>query len=101
MARRFQNFQTDTPELKNFAIAKRSKCVSRFRGGAEIDGRAHVIAQLQMSGNEIGVEMRQKYVLNLERVFGGEDDVLIGVALRINYSCGTCGLVSNDVRGMR
>jgi hypothetical protein len=54
-----------------------------------------------MSGNEIGVEMCQEYVLNLERVFGGEGDVLIGIALRINYSCSACSLVSNDVRGMR
>ena len=80
---------------------KRSKRVPRFRRGAEIDRRAHAIAQLQMPGDKIGVEMRQEYVLDLERVFGGKRNVLVGVALRVNDGRRACRLVSNHVGSVR
>ena len=54
-----------------------------------------------MSSNEISVEMSQEYVLDLERMFAGEGDVLVGVALWINHSCGASSLVSNDVGSVR
>ena len=90
VARRFQHLQAHAPEFENVAIVKRSKRVPRFRRGAQIDRRAHAIAQLQMPGDEIGVEMRQEYVLDLERVLGGKRDVLVGVPLRVNDGCRAC-----------
>src|SRR5882757_525632 len=80
----FQSLQTYASELENVAIAKRRKCVRCFRRAAQIDGRASAIAQLQMSGNEIGVEMCQEDVLDLERMFGGERDVLIDIPLWVH-----------------
>src|ERR1700754_1234384 len=50
-----------------------------------------------MTGNEVGVEMSQEDVLDFERVFGGERDVLIGVALRIDDGCAAGGLVADGV----
>ena len=101
VARRFQHLQAHAPEFENVAIAKRSKRVRRFGRGAEIDRCAHAIAQLQMPGDEIGVEMRQEYVLDLERVLGGKGNVLVRVALRVNDGCRACLLVSNDVGSVR
>ncbi len=80
---------------------KRSKRVRRFGRGAQIDFRADAIAQLQMPGDEIGVEMREEYVLDLERVLGGKGDVLVGVALRVNDGCRACRLVSDEVGSVR
>jgi hypothetical protein len=54
-----------------------------------------------MSSDEIGVEMRQEYVLDLKSVLGGKRDVLVRVALRINDGCRAGLLVSNNVRGVR
>ena len=59
------------------------------------------IAQFQMPGDKIGVEMSEKYVLDSEAVLGGKRDVLVSVALWINDSCRACRLVSNQVGGVR
>ena len=89
------------PNSRMSPLRSGSKRVRRFSRGAEIDGRAHAIAQLQMPGNEIGVEMRQEYVLDLERVLGGKGDVLVGVALRVNDGCRARLLVSDHVGSVR
>ena len=101
MARRFQHLQANASEFENVAIAKRSKRVRRFGRGAEIDRCAHAIAQLQMPGDKIGVEMRQEYVLDLERVLGGKGNVLIRVPLRVNDGRRACLLVSDHVGSVR
>ena len=84
MARRFQCLEAHAAEFDNVAIVKRSKRVAGFRRGAQINFRAHAIAQFQMAGDEIGVKMRQENVLDFEPMLGGKGDVLIGVALRID-----------------
>jgi len=54
-----------------------------------------------MPGDEIGVEMGKEYMLDLKRVFGGKDNVLIRVTLWVNYGCRACLLVANQVRSVR
>ena len=81
VTRCFQHLQTYALEFENVAIATRSKCVRCFGRRAEIDRCAHAIAQFQMPGNEIGVEMSQEYVLDLERVFGSKLNVLVRIPL--------------------
>ena len=65
VAGRFQHLQAHAAEFENVAIVKRREGVGRLRGGAEIDGRADAIAQLQMAGDEIGVQVREEDVLDL------------------------------------
>ena len=44
--------------------------VLRLRARAEMDGRAATVAQLQMAGDEVGVEVGEKDVANLQaRIF--------------------------------
>ena len=100
MPRRFQRLQAHATEFQSVAIAKRCKRVFRFGSGAEIDFRADAIAQLQMPGDEIGVKMRQKYVLDLQPMFGGERDVLIRIPLRVDDGGSAGFLVSDEVRGV-
>ncbi len=66
MARRFERLQAHASEFNDVAIVKRSKRVRRFRRGAQINFRAHAIAQLEMPGDEIGVEMGEEYVFDFE-----------------------------------
>src|SRR5665213_698189 len=54
-----------------------------------------------MAGDEVGMKMRQEYVLDLDRVLGGEGDVLVDVALRVNDGCRACLLVSYDIGSVR
>ena len=58
MARRFQYLQAYASEFDDGTIVERGKRIRRLGRGTEIDGRARMIAQLQMPGDEIGVEMR-------------------------------------------
>ena len=101
MARRFQHLQAHAPEFDNFAIAQGSKRVRRFRRGAEINRGALAIAQFQMPGDKIGVEMGQEHVLNFESVLGGKRDVLVRVALRVHDGGRACRLVSNQIGSVR
>ena len=59
------------------------------------------IAQLQMAGDEVRVEMGKKDVLDLQPVFGGERYVLICIALRIDHGCRARRLVSYQIGGVR
>jgi len=54
-----------------------------------------------MPGDEIGVEMRQEYMLDFEGVLGGKGKVLVRVTLRVNDGCRACLLVSNYVGSVR
>ena len=96
----FQYFQAHAAEFESVAIAVRNKRVRRFGGGAEMDGCADAIAQLQMPGDEIGVEMGQEYVLDLQGMLRREGNIVIRVALRVDDDGGTGLLVADDVRGV-
>jgi hypothetical protein len=54
-----------------------------------------------MPGNEIGVEVCQDYVLDLERVLGRKRYVLVRISLRINHGSRACSFVPNNVGRMR
>ena len=101
VARRFEGLQAHASELEDLAIAKRNEYIRCLRHGSQIDFCAYPIAQFQMSSNEIGMEMRQEYVLDLKSVLGSKRDVLVRVALRVNDGCRTGLLVSNKVGGVR
>ncbi len=101
VAGRLQRLQADASEFDGVVITKRRECVARFCRRAEIDGRARAIAQLQMAGDEIGMQMGQEDVPDGERVFGGEFHVLIDVPLRIDNGCRARRFVSNQVGGVR
>ena len=61
----FQNFQAHAAEFDGVAIVKGSECVGGFGGGAEINCGACAIAEFEMAGDEIGVEMGEEDVLDL------------------------------------
>ncbi len=65
-----------------------------------MDGRAAAIAQLQVTGNEIGVEVAEKDVADLQPEFLGVDHVLLDVALRVDDDGGATGLVTEQIGGM-
>jgi len=80
----FQHFQSDAPEFKRFAVVKGVNAYSALAVAHQTDASANAIAQLKMSGNEIGVEMRQENIFDRELISCCKCDVLIRIALRIN-----------------
>src|SRR5205085_5369929 len=75
--------------------------IRRLCRSAETNGRSDAIAQFQVSGDEIGMKMRQEYVLDLQPMLGGEGHVLVDVALRINDDASTRCFISDYVGSVR
>jgi len=53
-----------------------------------------------MSGDEVRMEMSQKYVTDLQAEFVGVGQVLLDVALRVDDHGGRAGLVSHQIGGV-
>ena len=100
MAGSFQNFQADFAEFNSLSIFQRREGVFRFCSSAEINFGADAIAEFEMAGDEVGVEMGEEDVLDLEFVFGGEGEVLIDVALRIDDGGFAGWFVADEVGGV-
>ncbi len=58
-------FRRTRPNSRMSPSRRGVNAIRRFCRGAEINGGAHTIAQLQMTGDKIGVEMRQKHMLDV------------------------------------
>jgi hypothetical protein len=97
VSRRFECLQPDVPELDAIAVGERRERILRLCRGAEVNRGADAIAQLQMSGDEVGVEVRQQHVPDREAVLRCECHVLIDVALRIDHRGSPTGFISDEV----
>ena len=100
MAGGFEDLQAQSRELERIAVVHGHEGVFRLGAGAEMDGRAATVAQLQMAGDEVGMKMGEKDVADLEAEFFGIGQVLLDVALRIDDDGGRTGLVSEQVRSV-
>ena len=65
-----------------------------------MDGRAAAVAQLQMAGDEVGVEVGEEDMADLEAKFFGVGQILLDVALGVDDDGGRTGFVSEQVRGV-
>src|ERR1700719_1732552 len=101
VAGRLQNFQANASEFQNVAVVKRGERVPGFGRRAKINRCAYAVAQLQMPGDEIGVQMGQKYVFDLESVLSSKRNVLVGIALGVDDGSRRGGLVTDNVRSVR
>ena len=84
MAGGFEDLKTQSGEVEGVAVVHRHEGVLGFCAGAEMDGCAALVAQLEMAGNEVGVEVREEDVANLEAEFFSVRYVLMDVALRVD-----------------
>ena len=65
-----------------------------------MDGRAATIPQLQMAGEEVGVEVGQEDMADLKAELLSVGKVLLNVALRIDDDRRRTGLVSKQIRSV-
>src|SRR5438105_7156493 len=76
MARRLECLEAHASQLHTIAVSERRERELRLRRSAKIDRRADAIAQLQVTGDEVRVKVREKDVLYLETVRVGERQIL-------------------------
>jgi hypothetical protein len=100
MAGSFEDFEAQFRELERIAVFHRHESVFRLGTGAEMDGRAATVAQLQVAGDEVGVKMREEDVANLEAEFFCIGQVLLDIALGVDDDGGRAGLVSEQIRSV-
>ena len=93
----FEDLQAQSREVERIAVLHRHEGVFRLGAGAEMDGRAATVAQFQMAGDEVGVEVGEEDVADLEAEFLGVGQVLLDVALRVDDDRGRTGLVSEQI----
>src|SRR5215469_11825470 len=101
MAWRFEDLQAQARELERIAVFHRGEGVLGLRAGAESNRGTAAVAQLQMPGDEIGMEMREEDVADGEAELCGVGQVLLDIALRINDDRSSAGLVSDEIRCVR
>ena len=95
-----EHLQTQSREAESIAVFHGDEGVFSLGAGTEMDGRAAAGAQLEVTGDEVGVEVGEKYVANLEPRFFGVGQVLLNVALRVNDDGGRTGLVCEQIGGV-
>jgi len=98
---RLQRLDAHVAEIDDAAVANRRERVFGVGGAAEIDRGAGAVTQLEVAGNEIGVEVGQKDMGDAQAVIRSERQVLIDVALRIDDRGQGTPLIANKVRCVR
>lgn len=101
MPRRLEGSQRHPTECHLGAVGERRECIFRLRFCPEIDHRADAISKLEMSCDEIGMEMRQEHVADRQSLFGGERQILIDVALRVDDRSRLRLIVADEIRRVR
>src|SRR4051812_50102862 len=84
MARRLQDLEPHPRKIQAVAVLHGDEWVLRVRAGAEMNGGAAAITELQMPGNEVGMKMRQEYVPDMQAKIRGVVQVLLDISLRID-----------------
>src|SRR5262245_10669734 len=100
MTGRLEDLQTHARKIERIAILHRNERVFRLSVGAEMDRRAEPVAQFEVTGYEVGVEVGEEDMPNAKAEFLGVGNVLLGIALGIDNNGSGAGLVSEEVRGV-
>ena len=79
-----QRAQPHLAQVDLVAVGERREGVLRRRLGAQVDAGAGAVAQLEVSGEEVGVQVREHDVPDRQAVFLRVGQVLVDVALRVH-----------------
>jgi hypothetical protein len=95
--RSLQDLQVQSRELERIAVFHRDKLVLGLGSRSEADLCAAAVAQLEMSGEKVGVEVSEKNIADLHSQLLGVVQVLLNIPLRIDHDCRSAGFVGNQV----
>src|SRR5262249_4043982 len=91
----------DASELHAIAVGERRERVLGLRFRAKVNRRAGAIAQLEMSRDEVRMQMREEDVADGELVLVREREITIDVALWIDDRGGSRRFIADEVRRVR
>src|SRR5208337_735897 len=97
---RLQHLQPQSRKVKRISVLHGGESVLRLGAGSKMDGRAATIAQLQVTGDEVSVEVAEKNMADLQPKFLGIGQILLDVALRVDDDGGRTVLISEQIRGV-
>ena len=84
VAGRLERDEPYLPEVDRVAVGERRERVLGLGARAKVDPRAHAVAQLEVSGEKVCVEVREHDVLDPAAEALGVGEVLVDVALRVD-----------------
>ena len=97
MTRSFQNLEPHCSEFKRFAVFHGYEGILGLTSGPEPDLCAAAVAQLEMSGKKIRMEVSQKNVADLHSQPFGIGQILQDVPLRVDHGRTLAGFVRDQV----
>src|SRR5436190_16857394 len=101
VAGRLERREPDAAEFDRLAIVQRLKWILGRCRRSQVNRRASAIAQFEMAGDEIGVEMSKDHMSDAQAVRVGEGQILPDVALRVDDSGAARRFVADEIRGVR
>src|SRR5260370_8281077 len=85
----FEDLQAQSRKVERIAVLHRHEGILRMCARAEMDGRAATVAQFQMAGDEVSVEVGEKDMSDLKAKILGVGQVLLDIALGVDHVAGT------------
>ena len=96
----FVDLEAHAGEFECVAVVHGDEGVFGDGASAEMDGGVRVVAELEVAGDEVGVEVRQEDVTDLEAECVGVVEILLDVALGVDDDRGVAGFVAEQVGGV-
>ena len=100
VARRLEHLERERPELDRVAVAHRRERVVGLGAGSEVDRGAGAVAELEMAGHEVGVEVREEHMADPAAEPLGVLEVLLDVPLRVDDGRLATLLIGDQIRGV-
>ena len=101
VAGRLHDLELHVAKLDRVAVLHFLAGEFRLRPPSEVDRRPGLVTQLDVAGDEVGVEVREEDVLDRVSAGLGVGQVVVDVALRIDHRGRLRLLVGDHVRGVR
>jgi hypothetical protein len=101
MPRGLEHLEADPSNGYPVAIREWRELIFGVSTTAEVDPGALPIAQLEMPGDEVGVEMSKEHVPDPAAEPVGILNVFVNITLRVDHRGDATTLVSHQIRGMR
>jgi hypothetical protein len=92
-----EDLEAHSGKVEGGSIAHGKECIFCLGARAEMNGCVASVAQLEVSGEEVGVEVGEEDVANFEVELLGIDEVLMDIALGIDDDGGAALLISKEV----
>ena len=93
----FEDLESEAGEFEDVAVFHGDKFVLGFGLGAEADVGSAAVAEFEMAGEKVRVEVSEEDVADLDAEMVGVVDVLLDVTLRVDHDGCCAGFVGDEI----